>query len=63
MKTGMPPYPAGTALEKSREETYDKPLHIRERMCGGAVAQRLEQATHNRLVAGSTPAGPIFLCL
>ncbi len=29
----------------------------------GAVAQRLEQATHNRLVAGSTPAGPIFPCL
>ena len=26
----------------------------------GAVAQRLEQATHNRLVAGSIPAGPIW---
>ena len=24
----------------------------------GSVAQRLEQATHNRLVAGSIPAGP-----
>ena len=24
----------------------------------GAVAQWLEQATHNRLVAGSNPAGP-----
>ena len=28
----------------------------------GAVAQRLEQATHNRLVAGSIPAGPTFPC-
>ena len=27
----------------------------------GAVAQRLEQATHNRLVAGSIPAGPILV--
>jgi uncharacterized Tic20 family protein len=26
----------------------------------GLVAQRLEQATHNRLVAGSNPAGPTF---
>jgi hypothetical protein len=25
---------------------------------GGPVAQGLEQATHNRLVAGSNPAGP-----
>ena len=25
----------------------------------GAVAQRLEQGTHNPLVAGSNPAGPI----
>lgn len=24
----------------------------------GAIAQWLEQATHNRLVAGSNPAGP-----
>jgi len=24
------------------------------------VAQRLAQATHNRLVAGSNPAGPTF---
>ena len=28
--------------------------------CTGAVAQWLEQATHNRLVAGSNPAGPTF---
>ena len=27
-------------------------------MPAGLVAQRLEQATHNRLVAGSNPAGP-----
>ena len=26
----------------------------------GPVAQRLAQATHNRLVAGSNPAGPTF---
>ena len=26
----------------------------------GPVAQRLEQTTHNRLVAGSNPAGPTF---
>ena len=25
----------------------------------GPVAQRLEQATHNRLVGGSNPSGPI----
>gem|GEM_PF-2946618 len=29
----------------------------------GTVAQRLEQGTHNPLVAGSNPAGPIFLVL
>ena len=27
----------------------------------GPIAQRLEQATHNRLVAGSNPAGPTIL--
>ena len=26
----------------------------------GTVAQGLEQATHNRLVEGSNPSGPIF---
>ncbi len=26
----------------------------------GAVAQRLEQGTHNPLVVGSNPTGPIF---
>ena len=26
----------------------------------GTVAQRSEQATHNRLVEGSNPSGPIF---
>ena len=28
--------------------------------CFGPVAQRLEQGTHNPLVGGSNPSGPIF---
>ena len=30
-------------------------------LCRGPVAQRLEQATHNRLVPGSNPGGPTNL--
>ena len=29
--------------------------------CDGPIAQRLEQATHNRLVPGSNPGGPTIL--
>jgi len=32
--------------------------HNQEVRCIGTVAQRLEQAAHNRLVAGSNPASP-----
>ena len=32
----------------------------RQRRRAGPVAQWLEQATHNRLVGGSNPSGPIF---
>ena len=37
-------------------------LYIAEQLCytlRGAVAQRLEQRTHNPLVVGSNPTGPI----
>ena len=33
-------------------------LHVASLTLSGAVAQWSEQATHNRLVAGSSPAGP-----
>ena len=36
-------------------------LFLRMQSWPGLVAQRLAQATHNRLVAGSNPAGPTFL--
>src|SRR5437667_4705150 len=32
-----------------------------ETACGGPVAQRLEQWTHNPLVPGSNPGGPTIL--
>src|SRR5687768_7575521 len=31
------------------------------RLTSGAIAQRLEQATHKRLVLGSNPSGPTIL--
>ena len=33
----------------------------RKSLKNGPVAQRLEQATHNRLVGGSNPSGPTNL--
>ncbi len=38
-----------------KKMAYSVPLEAH-----GGIAQRLEQAAHNRLVVGSNPAAPIF---
>src|SRR5438034_2760472 len=43
--------PASLASGQGRRRVFRMP-------CGGPIAQRSEQATHNRLVGGSNPSGP-----
>ncbi len=43
--------PASLASGQGRRRVFRMP-------CGGPIAQRSEQATHNRLVVGSNPTGP-----
>ena len=42
-------------VQPVREELVDPHILV------GPIAQRLEQATHNRLVLGSNPSGPTIL--